>query len=132
VLDILVQPKREKTAAEQFFKKVMRGTRRAPRQVLTDRLASYAQPVLRSCPMQPLSGKRSKQSSSELTSVNPTQTVPDGTLQVSTPSTAVFVYLQQNRKLVCLDRSFSLSCYSSRNAEPKFGNLGISNSSSSG
>ena len=44
VLDILVQPKRDKTAAERFFKKVLRGTRQAPRQVVTDRLASYTQP----------------------------------------------------------------------------------------
>ena len=43
-LDILVQPKRDKAAAERFFKKVLRGTRQAPRQVFTDRLASYTQP----------------------------------------------------------------------------------------
>jgi putative transposase len=40
VLDILVQPKRDKAAAERFFKKVLRGTRQAPRQVVADRLAS--------------------------------------------------------------------------------------------
>ena len=44
VLDILVQPKPDKAAAERFFKKVLRGTRQAPRQVVTDRLASYTQP----------------------------------------------------------------------------------------
>ena len=44
VLDILVQPKRDKTATGEFFMKVLRGTRQAPRQVLTDRLASYTQP----------------------------------------------------------------------------------------
>ena len=44
VLDILVQPKRDKVAAERFFKKVLRGTAQAPRQVVTDRLASYTQP----------------------------------------------------------------------------------------
>ncbi|MFM9989883.1 MAG: DDE-type integrase/transposase/recombinase [Burkholderiaceae bacterium] len=44
VLDILVQPKQDKAAAERFFKKVLRGTRQAPRQVVTDRLASYTQP----------------------------------------------------------------------------------------
>lgn len=44
VLDILVQPKRDKAAAERFFKKVLRGTGQAPRQVVTDQLASYTQP----------------------------------------------------------------------------------------
>jgi len=44
VLEILVQPNRDKAAAERFFKKVLRGTRQAPRQVVTDRLASYTQP----------------------------------------------------------------------------------------
>ncbi|MSQ57859.1 MAG: IS6 family transposase [Limnohabitans sp.] len=39
VLDILVQPKRDKATAERFFKKVLRGTAQAPRQVVTDRLA---------------------------------------------------------------------------------------------
>ena len=55
VLDILVQPKRDKAAAERFFKKVLRGMAQAPRKVVTDRLASYS-PVLRSCPMQPILG----------------------------------------------------------------------------
>ena len=44
VLDILVQPKRDKAAAERFCKKVLRGTAQAPRLVVTDRLASYTQP----------------------------------------------------------------------------------------
>ncbi len=34
----------ERLAAERFFKKVLRGTGQAPRQVVTDQLASYTQP----------------------------------------------------------------------------------------
>jgi putative transposase len=44
VLDILVQPRRDKTAAARFFKKLLRGARYAPRVVVTDRLASYVVP----------------------------------------------------------------------------------------
>jgi putative transposase len=44
VLDILVQPHRDKKAAARFFKKLLRGSRYAPRVVVTDRLASYIAP----------------------------------------------------------------------------------------
>jgi len=44
VLDILVQPHRDKKAAARFFKKLLRGSRYAPRVVVTDRLASYTAP----------------------------------------------------------------------------------------
>lgn len=44
VLDILVQAKRNKLAAEYFFKKVLRGTCHAPREVVTDKLTAYVQP----------------------------------------------------------------------------------------
>jgi putative transposase len=44
VLDILVQPHRDKEPAARFFKKLLRGLRYAPRVVVTDRLASYTAP----------------------------------------------------------------------------------------
>ena len=44
VLDILVQPRRDKEAAARFFKKLLRGATHAPRVVVTDRLASYIAP----------------------------------------------------------------------------------------
>jgi putative transposase len=44
VLDVLVQAKRNKVAATRFFKKVLRGTAQATRQVVTDKLAAYLQP----------------------------------------------------------------------------------------
>ena len=44
VLDILVQPKRDKAAAARFFRKLRRGLRCAPRFVVTDKLASDATP----------------------------------------------------------------------------------------
>ena len=43
VLDILVQPRRDKAAAERFFKKLLRATCHAPRVVVMDKLASYNQ-----------------------------------------------------------------------------------------
>ena len=44
VLDILVQPHRDKKAAARFFRKLLRSSRYAPRVVVTDRLARYIAP----------------------------------------------------------------------------------------
>jgi len=40
VLDILVQRRRDKTAAKQFFRKLLKGLRYVPRVIVTDKLAS--------------------------------------------------------------------------------------------
>ena len=43
VIDILVQPKRDRFAAMRFFRKLLRVTgRRHPRVIVTDKLRSYA------------------------------------------------------------------------------------------
>ena len=42
VLDILVQPKRDRFAAIRFFHKLLRGTGRRPRVIVTDKLRGYA------------------------------------------------------------------------------------------
>jgi putative transposase len=41
ILDILVQSRRNKQAAKQFFRKVLKGCQYAPRVIITDKLASY-------------------------------------------------------------------------------------------
>ena len=41
VLDILVQPRRNRQAAKKFFRKLLRGLQYIPRAVLTDKLGSY-------------------------------------------------------------------------------------------
>jgi putative transposase len=41
VLDILVQKHRDKRAAKRFFRKLLKGLRCAPRQIVTDKLRSY-------------------------------------------------------------------------------------------
>ena len=41
VLDILVQPKRDRFAAMRFFRKLLRATGRQPRVIITDKLRSY-------------------------------------------------------------------------------------------
>jgi putative transposase len=41
VLDILVQPKRDRFAAIRFFRKLLRPTGRPPRVIITDKLRSY-------------------------------------------------------------------------------------------
>ena len=42
VLDILVQSRRHKKAAKQFFKKLLKGLQYVPRVLITDKLKSYA------------------------------------------------------------------------------------------
>jgi putative transposase len=44
VLDIPVQPKRDKRAAARFFRKLLKGEDYAPRVVVTDKLGSYTAP----------------------------------------------------------------------------------------
>ena len=41
VIDILVQPKRDRLAAERFFRRLLRYTGGAPRVIVTDKLRSY-------------------------------------------------------------------------------------------
>ena len=41
VIDILVQPKRDRFAAIRFFRKLLKRTRRHPRVIITDKLRSY-------------------------------------------------------------------------------------------
>src|SRR3954451_8690954 len=41
VIDILVQPKRDRFAAERFFRKLLRSAGKAPRVIVTDKLRSY-------------------------------------------------------------------------------------------
>ncbi len=41
VIDILVQPKRDRFAAIRFFRKLLKHTRRHPRVMITDKLRSY-------------------------------------------------------------------------------------------
>jgi DDE superfamily endonuclease len=42
VIDILVQSRRDRRAAERFFRKLLKGQGRAPRRLITDKLRSYA------------------------------------------------------------------------------------------
>ena len=41
VIDILVQPRRDRRAAERFLRKLMKGQGREPRRLVTDKLGSY-------------------------------------------------------------------------------------------
>src|SRR6202165_2372969 len=42
VIDILVQPRRDRYAYERFFRKLLKGQSRAPRRLITDKLRSYS------------------------------------------------------------------------------------------
>jgi len=42
VIDILVQSRRDRRAAERFFRKLLKGQGREPRRLVTDKLRSYA------------------------------------------------------------------------------------------
>ncbi len=41
MLDILVQPRRNKRAAKRFFRKLLKGLQYTPRVIITDKLGSY-------------------------------------------------------------------------------------------
>ena len=42
VLDILVQPRRNRHAAVRFFRKLLKNQRQVPRRLITDKLRSYS------------------------------------------------------------------------------------------
>ena len=42
VIDILVQPRRNRRAAERFFRKLLKGQESEPRRLVTDKLRSYS------------------------------------------------------------------------------------------
>ncbi len=42
MIDILLQPRRDRRAAERFFRKLLQGQGREPRRLVTDKLRSYA------------------------------------------------------------------------------------------
>ena len=42
MIDILVQPRRDRRAAERFFRKLLKDQGREPRRLVTDKLRSYA------------------------------------------------------------------------------------------
>ena len=42
VIDILLQPRRDRRAAERFFRKLLKGQGRTPRRLITDKLRSYS------------------------------------------------------------------------------------------
>jgi putative transposase len=42
VIDVLVQPRRDRHAAERFFRKLLKGEGRVPRRLITDKPRSYA------------------------------------------------------------------------------------------
>jgi putative transposase len=50
VLDILVQERRNRRAAERFLRRVVDGCGTRPRVVITDKLASYPPPSVACCP----------------------------------------------------------------------------------
>ena len=50
VLDILVQERRNRTAAERFLRRVVDGCGRRPRVIVTDKLASYPPAIRRVLP----------------------------------------------------------------------------------
>ncbi len=42
VIDILVQPRRDRRAAERFFRRLLRGQAKEPFRIITDKLRSYS------------------------------------------------------------------------------------------
>jgi putative transposase len=90
VIDILVQPKRDRFAAERFFRKLLRRTGREPRLIVTDKLRSYVAANRRSASACRSSAKSiSEQSSGELTSADATTRAAYEAFQIAAASTVV-------------------------------------------
>ena len=57
ILEVLVQSRRNATAATRFFRKLLKGLRYVPRVLVTDKLASYGSLTASSCRRWPIAGR---------------------------------------------------------------------------
>ncbi len=109
MLDILVQPKRDKFAAERFVK-LLHGTHQAPRQVLTDRLASYAQTCAEILPDAAHIRDKGANNRAEIShQSNRLRQCRMERFKSAHQAQRVVPTFSKNRKLVCIVMSFSLS-----------------------
>lgn len=121
VLDILVQAKRNKLAAEYFFKKVLRGTCHAPREVVTDKLTAYVQPcahILPSTTHIRYKGANNRAENSHQPT-NPSARTPNEALQVRCTGAKISVNFQRSRQLVCTVTPYRFGRQSSIAAQQK-------------
>jgi putative transposase len=73
VIDILVQPRRDRDAAERFFWKLLKGQGRTPRRMITDKLRSYTAAHRRVMPSVVHSTRQYENNRAELLSHQPTR-----------------------------------------------------------
>jgi len=72
VLDILVQSRRDKKAANRLFRKHLKKQGSSPRVLITDKLRSYSLPSGRSCPGSEHGSIRASITGPKLPSTDPT------------------------------------------------------------
>jgi len=91
VIDILVQPRRDRRAAERFFRKLLKGQGRAPRRLITDKLRSYsaAHGLVILCRSQHEAVR--EQSSGSLSSTNPPTRATDAGVQIHRSRATILV-----------------------------------------
>ena len=102
VLDILVQPRRNKQAAKKFFRKLLNKHPYGPRLIITDKLRSYTAAKGRDTPdCQTHTGQRQKQSCGEFASANTGTRAAHARIQVCRTCPAIpgkfryhFIFLQ--------------------------------------
>ena len=92
VIDILVQSRRNRRAAERFFRKLLKGQGRTPRRLMTDRLPSYAAACRTGDALgRPSHGPVRQQSSRGLARTDATTQTADARLQVREAAPALRV-----------------------------------------
>src|SRR5258705_3087499 len=85
VLDILVQSKRDKTAAKKFFRKLLKRLQYVPSLIVTDKLRSYGPAKAAVLPSIAPATETSEQSGREFTSANKVARACHETIQVTGP-----------------------------------------------
>jgi len=92
VIDILVQPRRNRRAAERFFRKLLKGQGREPLRLVTDKLRSYsaAHRIIMPSVIHVTETLR-QQPGRSLPPANPTTGATDAKVQVRRPSATILV-----------------------------------------
>lgn len=89
VLDVLIQSRRNTKAAKRLLRKLLKKQHRAPRVMVTDKLAHTARRRRRSCRGSSTASTKAQQPGGKLTPANPPMRMPDEAVQVGPPRPAL-------------------------------------------
>ena len=124
VIDILVQPKRDRWAALRFFRKLLHVVARSPRIIITDKLRSYAAAKIADharyrTSTEPLS----EQSSRELASTHPRTRKTNEALQIFGTGSTLSLCVRISQRSLSIAPASSLCNSSPATAQPILSSL---------